>query len=222
MSGVGSSSSSRKRPACSIGASKGGGGDEGKGPPPPPPLKTTGLEADLLGLETDPNECAICLEAIEIEGSLDGCSHVFCEPCILEWAKTETRCPCCRKRFHTVSRIAADDAAAAASSKRRSSSSSRSAKRRRVTKTKVETRDQGQDRHRLTMIDGGAFAFFPMPLDFEMGFLAAGPPFLPPQPQRGAGAGGGNGAARAGGGGGGGDAFGRCVLSSRLMVVSLR
>lgn len=55
-------------------------------------LKTTGLEDGWTPPDAD--ECAICLEDIAVEGSLDACDHRFCHCCILTWAETENRCPC--------------------------------------------------------------------------------------------------------------------------------
>lgn len=52
------------------------------------------------------DECGICLtvQGINVRGKLDCCDHYYCFPCILEWAKVETRCPTCRQRFSTISR----------------------------------------------------------------------------------------------------------------------
>lgn len=56
------------------------------------------------------NTCGICLALIEFSGSLNCCSHKFCFDCILKWSQvlitqTENRCPVCKGRFSSVTRI---------------------------------------------------------------------------------------------------------------------
>ncbi|KAJ3694772.1 hypothetical protein LUZ60_000149 [Juncus effusus] len=53
--------------------------------------------------------CGICLSgsARSIRAGIDGCGHQFCFVCIMEWAKIETRCPLCKRRFGAVRRPAA-------------------------------------------------------------------------------------------------------------------
>lgn len=78
------------------------------GSPLPPPSR--GKE---IGLEEDPNSnteieerCGICLleSAKSICGLIDGCRHHFCFVCIMQWAKTESRCPLCKQRFRSIRR----------------------------------------------------------------------------------------------------------------------
>ncbi|PRQ16403.1 putative chromatin regulator PHD family [Rosa chinensis] len=59
--------------------------------------------------ETDdspPERCAICFldDGKAARGKIDCCDHYFCFLCIKEWAKTESRCPMCRRRFNTIRR----------------------------------------------------------------------------------------------------------------------
>ena len=46
--------------------------------------------------------CNICLDNVQNEATLDGCSHTFCRKCIVKWAKSSNTCPCCRKEFTEV------------------------------------------------------------------------------------------------------------------------
>ncbi|XP_021809938.1 uncharacterized protein LOC110753353 isoform X2 [Prunus avium] len=50
--------------------------------------------------------CAICYSNDEkaVRGEIDCCDHYFCFYCIMEWSKTESRCPLCRSRFTTIRR----------------------------------------------------------------------------------------------------------------------
>ncbi|GLT52886.1 hypothetical protein SLA2020_261970 [Shorea laevis] len=50
--------------------------------------------------------CMICLSDCErsIRGKIDCCDHNFCFICIVEWAKVESRCPACKRRFSTIRR----------------------------------------------------------------------------------------------------------------------
>ncbi|XP_012080449.1 uncharacterized protein LOC105640677 isoform X2 [Jatropha curcas] len=54
--------------------------------------------------------CGICLSdnRNSIRGQIDSCEHYFCFVCILEWAKVESRCPMCKRRFNTIRRPAKD------------------------------------------------------------------------------------------------------------------
>ncbi|KAL6182975.1 hypothetical protein ACLB2K_044386 [Fragaria x ananassa] len=59
--------------------------------------------------ETDdspPDRCAICFldDGKAARGKIDCCDHYFCFLCIKEWAKTESRCPICRRRFNSIRR----------------------------------------------------------------------------------------------------------------------
>ncbi|KAL3512400.1 hypothetical protein ACH5RR_025117 [Cinchona calisaya] len=63
-------------------------------------------------LEFDTNCCGICLsEAAEDDNSvsrgyIDSCDHYFCFVCIMEWAKVESKCPLCKRRFSSIRRPA--------------------------------------------------------------------------------------------------------------------
>ncbi|KAK1404543.1 RING/U-box protein [Heracleum sosnowskyi] len=50
--------------------------------------------------------CGICLseEGKSIRGCIDSCDHYFCFVCIMEWAKVESRCPMCKRRFRSIRR----------------------------------------------------------------------------------------------------------------------
>ncbi|XP_062116833.1 uncharacterized protein LOC133830781 [Humulus lupulus] len=50
--------------------------------------------------------CAICYvdAGKAIRGEIDSCNHYFCFLCIMEWTKTESRCPICRRRFTSIRR----------------------------------------------------------------------------------------------------------------------
>ena len=50
--------------------------------------------------------CAICFreDGRVIRGEIDCCDHYFCFLCIMEWAKTDSLCPICRRRFNTICR----------------------------------------------------------------------------------------------------------------------
>jgi hypothetical protein len=50
--------------------------------------------------------CMICLSDCgkSIRGKIDCCDHHFCFICIMEWAKIESRCPACKRRFSTIRR----------------------------------------------------------------------------------------------------------------------
>ncbi|KAJ0709002.1 putative transcription factor C2H2 family [Helianthus annuus] len=59
-------------------------------------------EDDELQLGT----CGVCLldEGVSLRGFIDSCDHYFCFVCIMEWAKIESRCPICKRRFSTIHR----------------------------------------------------------------------------------------------------------------------
>uniref|UniRef100_A0A2P2J5H4 Uncharacterized protein MANES_08G113500 n=1 Tax=Rhizophora mucronata TaxID=61149 RepID=A0A2P2J5H4_RHIMU len=51
--------------------------------------------------------CGICLSEENkrrFRGTLNCCSHYFCFACIMEWSKVESRCPCCKQRFKTITK----------------------------------------------------------------------------------------------------------------------
>ncbi|XP_059455475.1 uncharacterized protein LOC132185723 [Corylus avellana] len=50
--------------------------------------------------------CMICLSDCgkSVRGEIDCCDHFFCFICIMEWAKIESRCPACKRRFITIRR----------------------------------------------------------------------------------------------------------------------
>lgn len=53
-----------------------------------------------------PRNCAICFleDGKAVRGEIDCCDHYFCFLCIMEWSKTESRCPMCRRRFASIRR----------------------------------------------------------------------------------------------------------------------
>ena len=59
-------------------------------------LKTQITELDQKFKETLGGNCCICIDKIEKPVLLPCCQNVFCGTCILEWLKTNTRCPMCR------------------------------------------------------------------------------------------------------------------------------
>lgn len=44
------------------------------------------------------NECVICLDTLK-DMTAASCGHVFCYNCIVDWAKTKSICPICRKKI---------------------------------------------------------------------------------------------------------------------------
>ncbi|XP_072997328.1 uncharacterized protein [Typha latifolia] len=70
-----------------------------------PPAAATG-HIDF-GLDID-KSCGICLSGVGsgrlVRGEIDSCDHFFCFVCIMEWAKVESRCPFCKRRFRTIRR----------------------------------------------------------------------------------------------------------------------
>ncbi|KAL5576902.1 hypothetical protein UlMin_018601 [Ulmus minor] len=72
-------------------------------------------KAEMNQLSTDNStsqSCAICFweDGRVIRGEIDCCDHYFCFLCIMEWAKTESRCPIYRRRFNTIPRLPNDRA----------------------------------------------------------------------------------------------------------------
>ncbi|GMI76762.1 hypothetical protein HRI_001345500 [Hibiscus trionum] len=57
--------------------------------------------------DSDPEMCGICLSnggRRAIRGKINSCDHFFCFVCIMEWAKVESRCPMCKRRFTAIHR----------------------------------------------------------------------------------------------------------------------
>ncbi|XP_017612443.1 uncharacterized protein LOC108457803 [Gossypium arboreum] len=57
--------------------------------------------------DSDPEICGICLSdggRRAIRGKINSCDHFFCFVCIMEWAKVESRCPMCKRRFTIIHR----------------------------------------------------------------------------------------------------------------------
>ncbi|XVF11725.1 hypothetical protein REPUB_Repub08aG0052500 [Reevesia pubescens] len=57
--------------------------------------------------DSDSERCGICLSEggrRAIRGKIDSCDHFFCFVCIMEWAKVESRCPMCKRRFTVIHR----------------------------------------------------------------------------------------------------------------------
>ncbi|KAM7273025.1 hypothetical protein ACFE04_027689 [Oxalis oulophora] len=53
--------------------------------------------------------CGICLSEEDkrrLRGVLDCCCHFYCFTCIMEWSKVESRCPLCKQRFKTITKLA--------------------------------------------------------------------------------------------------------------------
>ncbi|XP_042031963.1 uncharacterized protein LOC121778645 [Salvia splendens] len=49
--------------------------------------------------------CGICLsEGGASRGQIECCDHYYCFVCIMEWAKVESKCPLCKRRFSTIRR----------------------------------------------------------------------------------------------------------------------
>lgn len=47
-------------------------------------------------------------EGKSIRGQIDSCDHYFCFVCIMEWAKIESKCPMCKRRFTSIRRLPKD------------------------------------------------------------------------------------------------------------------
>ncbi|XP_020090361.1 PHD and RING finger domain-containing protein C126.07c-like [Ananas comosus] len=62
--------------------------------------------AEAAAEEEEEEECGICLSGggRSIRGRVDSCDHYFCFVCIMEWAKIESRCPLCKRRFQSIRR----------------------------------------------------------------------------------------------------------------------
>ncbi|KAL6973526.1 hypothetical protein U1Q18_027713 [Sarracenia purpurea var. burkii] len=56
--------------------------------------------------DSESRSCGICLseDGKTIRGKIDSCDHYFCFVCIMEWAKVESRCPMCKRRFTAIRR----------------------------------------------------------------------------------------------------------------------
>ncbi|KAM8864403.1 PHD and RING finger domain-containing protein 1-like isoform 2-T3 [Spinachia spinachia] len=56
---------------------------------------------------SDADTCSICLSPFEGQrvASLEGCQHVFCLACILQWSQTATTCPVDRTGFDSIHQI---------------------------------------------------------------------------------------------------------------------
>lgn len=63
------------------------------------------LDGTVTAQEED---CAICFDAVELQGKLSCCSHVFCFTCIEKWSQTTNVCPMCKARFSSISKVAKD------------------------------------------------------------------------------------------------------------------
>ncbi|KAM0895339.1 hypothetical protein ACQ4PT_023913 [Festuca glaucescens] len=78
--------------------------------PPPFPARHSIVprRVDEKGKEPDEASkqiCGICLseeQRATLQGLLNCCLHYFCFTCILEWSKSESRCPVCKRRFNTI------------------------------------------------------------------------------------------------------------------------
>ena len=48
--------------------------------------------------DEDDIDCAVCYKNWNVNMVLP-CGHKFCKQCILQWAKVQNTCPCCRREF---------------------------------------------------------------------------------------------------------------------------
>ncbi|WCJ35790.1 PHD and RING finger domain-containing protein 1 [Euphorbia peplus] len=74
--------------------------------PPNKRLKTLNPNSEEED-DSDPLTCGICLfddNGNAIRGQIDSCDHFFCFVCIMEWAKVESSCPICKRRFSSIRR----------------------------------------------------------------------------------------------------------------------
>ncbi|GFZ07669.1 hypothetical protein Acr_19g0006060 [Actinidia rufa] len=76
-----------------------------------PPTSSSGASREIDGdgpetLDSESRICGICLSESGngIRGRIDSCDHHFCFVCIMEWAKVESRCPLCKRRFGNIRR----------------------------------------------------------------------------------------------------------------------
>lgn len=53
-------------------------------------------EKELSTIIQQELQCGICLDVVQIQGTLDCCSHAFCFACIETWMKTANICPMCK------------------------------------------------------------------------------------------------------------------------------
>jgi len=51
------------------------------------------------------NDCCICYGKIEVQGKLDSCAHLFCYSCIFRWSKSENKCPFCKAKFTSITKV---------------------------------------------------------------------------------------------------------------------
>ncbi|XP_057952378.1 uncharacterized protein LOC131146661 [Malania oleifera] len=70
------------------------------------PLKEEEEEVEEEERGEELMRCGVCLseEGKTIRGWIDSCDHYFCFVCIMEWAKVESRCPMCKRRFSSIRR----------------------------------------------------------------------------------------------------------------------
>nr|GEV92996.1 zinc finger, FYVE/PHD-type [Tanacetum cinerariifolium] len=56
--------------------------------------------------EQQVDNCGICLleQGVSVRGYINSCDHYFCFVCIMEWAKVESKCPICKRRFSSIKR----------------------------------------------------------------------------------------------------------------------
>lgn len=73
------------------------------------PKPSTSRQADDLSDSSSSGDetcekCAICLRLIKSQevGSPEGCDHLFCAVCIIEWSKTSNVCPLDRQPFTII------------------------------------------------------------------------------------------------------------------------
>ncbi|KAI8019580.1 PHD and RING finger domain-containing protein 1 [Camellia lanceoleosa] len=81
-------------------------------PPPSSPSSSKGKDLLICNesttlFDSESQCCGICLSEdgmVAIRGKIDSCDHYFCFVCIMEWAKVESRCPMCKRRFSSIRR----------------------------------------------------------------------------------------------------------------------
>lgn len=78
-----------------------------------PELTAAAGEGSSAAVEEEEEEgetCGICFSDSKrsIRGRIDSCDHYFCFVCIMEWAKVESRCPLCKRRFRSIRRPPVD------------------------------------------------------------------------------------------------------------------